>query len=97
MLQITMISGEELTIALEENLITDVKALKQDLSQRQCLPPRFRQRLLLHGQCLEDTAIVHPGMELELVILAFVSDPSPDEMQEFTAAARAGDLDKVRA
>ena len=52
-------SGEELTITLEEDLIPDVRALKQHLNQLQDLPPRFRQRLLLHGQCLEDTATLH--------------------------------------
>ena len=39
---------------------------------------------------------MHPGMELELVMLAFMPNRSPDEVQEFTAAAGAGDLDKVR-
>ena len=82
---------------LEEDLVPDVRALKGRLNQLYGLPPRFRQRLLLHGKCLEDTATLHPGMELELVILALVPDPSPDEMQEFTAAARAGDFSKVRA
>ena len=97
MLRIRRISGEELTITLEEALVPDVGALKQHLKQLHGLPPRFRQMLLLHGQCLEDTATVHPGMELELVVLAFISNPSPDKVQEFTAAARAGDFDKVRA
>ena len=36
-------------------------------------------------------------MELELVVLAFIPNPSPGEVQEFTAAARAGDFDKLRA
>ena len=52
--------------------------------------------MLLHGKCLEDTATLHPGMELELVILAFIPNCSPEEVQEFTAAAGAGDFDKVR-
>ena len=97
MLRISRISGEELTIALEEDLITDVRALKQHLNQRQGLPPRFRQRLLLDGECLEDTATVHAAMELELVVLAFIPNTSHDEIQEFTAAAGAGRFDKVRA
>ena len=97
MLQIRRISGEELTIMLEEDLIPDVRALKQHLNQLHDLPPRFRQRLVLHGQCLEDTATLHSAMELELVVLGFVTNPSPDELQQFTAAAGAGDFDKVRA
>ena len=95
MLRISRISGEELTIALQEDLVPD--ALKHDLHQLHGLPPCFRQRLLFDGQCLEDTVTLHPGMELELVALAFIPNPSPDEVQAFTAAAGAGDLDKVRA
>ena len=95
MLRINKISGEELTTALEEDLVPDVRALKQHLNQLRHLPPRFRQRLLLHGQCLEDTATLQAAMELELVVMAFITNPSPDEEQEFAAAARAGDFDKV--
>ena len=60
-------SGQELTIALDEDLVTDVRALKQHLHRGHGLPPRFRQRLLFHGQCLKDNDTLHPGMELELV------------------------------
>ena len=96
MLRIRRISGEELTIAFEEDLVPDVRALKQHLNKLEYLPPRFRQRLLLNGQCLEDTATLDPGMELELVMLAFIPNPSPDQVKEFTTAARAGEFDKVR-
>ena len=96
--RIRRVSGEELTTSLEEeDLILDVRALKRRLNQLYGLPPRFRQRLLLHGTCLEDSATLHPGMELELVMLPFISNPSPDEVQEFTAAAGAGDFAKVHA
>ena len=95
MLQIRRVSGEELAIALEE--VPNVRAVKRRLNQLSGLPPCFRQRLLLHGKCLEDAAAVHPGMELEVVMLAFIPNRSPDEVKEFTAAARAGDLDKVCA
>ena len=97
MLRIRRVSGDELTIALDEDSVPDVRALKQHLNQLYGLPPRFRQRLLLHGECLEDTDTLHSAMELELVVLAFVPNPSPDEVQEFTAAAYAGDFDKVSA
>ena len=97
MLRINRISGEELTIALEEDLLPDVRALKQHLNQGHGLPPRFRQRLLLHGQCLEDTATLHSAMELELVVLAFIPNPAPAEVKKLTAAAGAGHFDKVRA
>ena len=96
MLRISRMSGEELAIAVDEDLIPDVRALKQHLHQLHGLPPHFRQRLLLHRQCLEDTAALRSSMDLELVLLAFIPNRSPDEMQEFTAAAGAGDLEKVR-
>ena len=96
MLRIRKVSGEELTIALEEDLVPDVRALKRRLSLLYGLPPRFGQRLLLHGTVLEDTATLYSGMELELAMLPFISNVSPDEVQEFTAAAGAGDFDKVR-
>ena len=75
----------------------DVRALKQHLHQLHDLPPCFRQRLLLRGQCLEDTAALHPAMELQLVVLAFIPNPSRDEVQEFTAAAGTGHHSKARA
>ena len=96
MLRICRISGGELTVALEEDLVPDVRALKEHLQKLHGLPPRFRQRQLLNGQCLEDTATLHPAMELELVVLAFIPNPSPQEVQEFTAAASAGHFDEVR-
>ena len=95
MLRIRRVSGEELTTALEEDLVPDVRALKRRLNQLYGLPPRFRQRLLLHGKCLEDTATLQPGMELELVLSAFIPNPPPDEVQQLMAAARAGECDKV--
>ena len=94
---IRRVSGEELTITLQEDLFPDVRALKQQLNQLHGLVPRFRQRLLLDGQCLEDIATLHPGMELELVILAFIPSPSPEIVQEFTAAAGSGHFDKACA
>ena len=70
-------SGEELITALEEDLVPDVRALKQRPNQLYGLPPRFRQRLLLHGIFFEDSATLHPGMEKEVVVLPFISNPSP--------------------
>ena len=36
-------------------------------------------------------------MELDLVVLPFITNPSPHEVQEFTGAAGAGDFDEARA
>ena len=89
MLRIRKVSGKELTATLEEDLVPDVRALKPRLSQLYGLPPRFGQRLLLHGKCLDD------GAGARHVDLHPYS--SPDEVQPFTAAAHAGNFDKVRA
>ena len=83
-------------IKLEEDLVPDVRALKKHLNQLQDLPPRFRQRLLLNGQFLEDTFPVRAGMELELVVLSFITNRSPHEVQKFTAAAGAGHFHEAR-
>eukprot|EP00439_Symbiodinium_sp_Y106_P014566 s7629_g2.t1 len=60
MLRVRMISGEEVaSIPLEEfrEEPCDVKSLKRRLSQLNELPPRFRQRLLLQGEPLEETSL----------------------------------------
>eukprot|EP00439_Symbiodinium_sp_Y106_P024403 s399_g2.t6 len=58
MLQLRMLSGEAVPgIPVEE--IQDVKALKQRLAQLHTLPPRFRQRVLFHGENLKDDVTLH--------------------------------------
>ena len=70
MLHINMLSGEELVkIPVDDS--EDVRSLKLRLTQLQGLPPRFRQRLLLHGENLEDTAKLDCPTSLELVLLTF--------------------------
>ena len=96
MLRIRKVSGEELIVAWEEDLVPDVRALKRHLHRLQDLPPRFRQRLLLNGQCLEDKFTVHAAMELELVVLPLITKLSSHAVQEFKAAA-FGHFNKARA
>ena len=57
---------------LQEEL-SDVKALKRYLHQSHGLPPRFRQRLLLHGQILDDATKLEVPMELALVQLSYTA------------------------
>ena len=58
MLQLRMLSGEAVPgIPVEE--IQDVKALKHRLAQLHTLPPRFRQRVLFHGENLKDDVTLH--------------------------------------
>ena len=69
MLQLKMLSGEVLTrIPVDE--IQDVKGLKQRLTQPpHDLPPRFRQRVFLHGESLKDTVTLDSSMDLDIVLL----------------------------
>ena len=68
MLQLKMLSGEVLTrIPVDE--IQDVKGLKQRLTQLHGLPPRFRQRVLFHGESLNDTVTLDSPMDLDIVLL----------------------------
>ena len=64
MLRVRMLSGAEVTsVPLEE--LSDVRCLKQRLTHLHGFPPRFRQRLLLHGANLEDAAELDCPMSLD--------------------------------
>ena len=69
--------------------VSDVRSLKQRLSQLRGLPPRFRQRLLLNGRGLEDAVELDSPIDLQLVLLPF-ADVSDSQVRELTAAARDG-------
>ena len=87
MLHIRMLSGEELgSVPLQD--LSDVRSLKQQLSQLHGVPPRFRQRLLLYGKSLDDSFPLDSPLDLELVLLCFagVSQAEVDELAN--AAAR---------
>ena len=83
------ISGEE----LEE--LRDIRGLKTCLNQLHGFPPRFRQRLLHHGESLEETAILAFSMDLDLVVLPF-ADLSGSPMDDLAIAASAGRLARSR-
>ena len=68
MLQIKMLSGEGVASIPVEGT-NDVRGLKQKLNELHGLPPRFRQRVLLHGESLEDTVKLDCPMDLDLVLL----------------------------
>ena len=92
MLGVRMISGKELAkVALSEELT--VRALKQQLHLLHGMPPRFRQRLLLKGQCLDDAAKIDRPMELELVLLSYHVAPALRE--ELLSASSQGSVAEV--
>eukprot|EP00439_Symbiodinium_sp_Y106_P023855 s1984_g2.t3 len=96
MLQIRMISGEMVVGISEGELeeLVNARGVKQRLSQLHGFPPRFRQRLLHHGENLEDIALLHSPMDLDLVLLPFADLPESC-MDELCNAASEGWLAKV--
>ena len=88
-----MLSGEALTsIPVEE--LHDVRALKQCLNQLHGLPPRFRQRVFLRGELLEDTTKLDSPMDLDLVVLAF-ADVSQSDVDDLILHAEEGIMAEV--
>ena len=88
MLHIRMLSGEEVA-SIPVGELTDVKELKRHLHQLHSYPPRFRQRLLLGGNPMDDSAKLDSPMDLDLVsasILRWIPD----------ASRRAGDCRQRR-
>ena len=70
MLRIRMLSGAEVASIPVEDL-SDVRALKQTLHMFHSLPPRFRQRLVLRGDPLDDTTRLDSPLDLELVLMEY--------------------------
>ena len=94
MLQIRMIFGGEMSIPPEE--IQNVRGLKRHLSQLRGFPLRFRQRLLLNGETLEDNGKPNSPRDLDLVLVQFV-DASEEQVTNLLRAARGGSLAEVES
>eukprot|EP00439_Symbiodinium_sp_Y106_P052503 s777_g7.t1 len=75
--------------------LTDVKELKRHLHQLHSYPPRFRQRLLLGGNPMDDSAKLDSPMDLDLVLLAY-SAGSQTQADELVTAANDGHVEVVR-
>ncbi|CAE6940098.1 Kidins220, partial [Symbiodinium sp. CCMP2456] len=90
MLQVSMLSGETVT-SIPVGKIDDVKGLKQHLTQLHGFPPRFRQRVFLHGELLEEAVKLDSPMTLDLVLLAFAG-VSEKQVEELAAAAQQGSI-----
>ena len=93
MLQVRMLSGEAVT-SMPVAEIQDVKALKQRLTQLHGFPPRFRQRVLFHGENLTDDVTLDSPMYLDLLLLTF-ADVSQRQVDKLAAAALQGSLSEV--
>ena len=93
MLCVRLLSGEASTVPLGDDLdLSDVKGLKQHLHQLHGMPLRFRQRLLLHGQILDDEAKLDLSVELELILLSYCLAP---ETEKLLSAASTGSVAEV--
>ena len=85
--RVSTAAGQEVaTIPLEE--LSDVRHLKMRL-RGLCGLPRFRQRLLWRGCMLEDGTRLDSPLELQLILLRFVSG-SHSEVARLTEAAGLG-------
>ena len=91
-----MLSGEAVaSIPLEEiGGVTDVKGLKQHLTQLHGFPPRFRQRVFFHGENLEEDVKLDSPMILDFVLVTF-ADVSDVQADELAVAALLGSVAEV--
>ncbi|OLQ00906.1 Ankyrin repeat domain-containing protein 50 [Symbiodinium microadriaticum] len=94
MLRLWTLSGESITCPVEE--LEDVKALKRLLHDLHQFPPRFRQRILIDGRNLDDSAKLDPSVDATVVLQA-LQQPSQSEADSLAAAAECGSLSKVEA
>ena len=93
MLRIRMLSGSEVAnVPVEER--SNVRSLKQQLTHQHGLPPRFRQRLLRHGENLDDTAELDSPVNLDLVLLPF-ADVSEAQVNDLLTNVRDDSLEEV--
>ncbi|CAE7458671.1 Kidins220 [Symbiodinium natans] len=92
MLRVRMLGEAVASIPVEQ--IRDVRSLKRHLHRYHGLPPRFRQRVLLHGECLEDTATLDAPTDLSLVLVPF-ADVSRQQASDLPGAACQGWIAEV--
>ena len=93
MLRIRMLSGEEVA-SVPVDQLSNARALKQQLNRMHALPTRFRQRLFLDGNPLDDSALLASPMELELLLLSY-SMASQTYAEELVTASQNGSATEV--
>ena len=86
------VSGREVA-SIPQQELQDARMLKQILSKI-CGVPRFRQRLLHDGDCLEDTARLDLLEDVQLVLLDYCPTSKRD-IAELYDAAECGNVPKV--
>ncbi|CAE7033669.1 KIDINS220 [Symbiodinium sp. CCMP2592] len=98
MLRMRMLSGEEVASVPAGEEVANVRALKLVLNKQHGFAPRFRQRLFLRGDLLEDAfeLATSADMVLEFVVLDF-ANVSPRKVEKLIRAARSAKLSKVES
>ncbi|CAE7033649.1 KIDINS220 [Symbiodinium sp. CCMP2592] len=98
MLRMRMLSGEEVASVPAGEEVANVRALKLVLNKEHGFPPRFRQRLFLRGDLLEDDfeLATSTDMVLELLVLDF-ANVSSQQVEELIRAATFAELSEVES
>ena len=98
MLQVRIICGEAVAGIPAEELgkLSDIRGLKTCLIELHGLVPRFRQRLLVHGEILEKTTMLHSPMHLHLLFVLPFADVCQSQVHALAAAAECGSNAKSR-
>ena len=76
--------------------VSCVREAKRRLQQLHGMPPRFRQRLILHSTNLDDAYELDSELELDLILQTF-SDASETQVKELVVAASDGLVEKAGA
>ena len=93
MLRIRMLSGEEVA-SVPVDQLSNARALKQQLNRMHDLPTRFRQRLFLDGNPLDDSAQLASPIELQLVLLSYFTG-SQMHARDLATASESGSATEV--
>ena len=95
MLHVCLTSGQKLA-SVNPDELTNVKALKVFLESF-CDVSRFRQRLVLEGEVLDDKMgleVLHYPAHMQLVLLPFCNAP-PAHEEELEKAVRQANIAKI--
>ena len=93
MLHMRLLSGQ-VVASMPVEQVSSVKEVKRRLHQLHGLPPRFRQRLILHGTNLDDADMLDTPLDLEIVLQDFAIASQAQEC-ELVAAATNGSLEEA--
>ena len=91
---LSVLSGEVVASVQVEEL-TNVRELKRQLHRLRGFPTRFRQRLLLGGNPMDDSVKLDKSMDLELLLLNYAA-PSQMQADDLVRCALRGSPSKAQ-